>query len=124
MQLACMCVLVSQVASNLWKCSGLNIYIAKIFFKATVACFWAVKYYRTVTGEYKADLKSLRITESDLSWISGVKCRSFYQKSLNHNKINFTVELCLLCSNSSGCTVKSVMYYYIIIKLSFCGTVT
>ena len=89
----------------------------KNIFKTKVAYFWALKYHMTVTGEYKADLNNQ--TQSDLWGEQGVKCSSFYQKLLNHIKINFMVELCLLCPNSSSCTVKSVMYYYIIIKCQF-----
>ena len=67
----------------------------KNIFKTKVAYFWALKYYGTVMGEYKADLKSLNNqTQSDLWGEQGVKGSSFYQKLLNH-KINFTVELCL-----------------------------
>ena len=56
-----MCVLMSQleVAGNLWKCPGVSIYATKIFFKTKLAYCRALKYHKTVTGKYKADLKIL-----------------------------------------------------------------
>ena len=48
-----------------------------------------------------------------------MKCSSFYQKLLNHIKIKFTVELCLLCPN------PIVVHYKVdctIVKLSICRT--
>jgi len=78
----------------------------KNIFKTKVVYFWALKYHLTVTSEYNADLNNQ--TQSDLWGEKGVKCSSFYQKLLNHIKINLTVELCLLCPNSSSCTVNEL----------------
>ena len=97
MQLAGMCVLVSQVAGNLWKCPGVSMYTTKNIFRTKLAYCWALK-YRTVTGdhEYKADLKILMNnpvqTQSDL--LGEVQC--FVPKFVESFSNNFTVEPCLM----------------------------